>query len=180
VQEAWLARGFAERRAAWTLLAQQVPVGRFDRDPDAAVTEVHMDKWDGAEAARTRLFDAAAAAGLRNLIVLAGDVHQNRANELRRNFDDPASDSVGVEFVATSVASNGDGVDQPSNADQIRSANPHLKYFNAQRGYVRHDVSETAWRATYMTLAKVSQAGSHAKVGATFVVEPGAPRLQAG
>ncbi len=176
-QEAWLAQGFGQRRAAWTLLAQQVPIGRFDRNPDPAVTDVHMDKWDGAEAARTRLFDAAAKTGLRNLVVLAGDVHQNRANELRRNFDDPASANVGVEFVATSIASNGDGIDQPKNAADIRSANPHLKYFNTQRGYVRHAVSMAAWQADYVTLDKVSEQGAPAQTRAKFVVESGKAAL---
>jgi alkaline phosphatase D len=178
VQEDWLTANFRQRRAAWTVLAQQVPIGRFDRNPDPAVTEVHMDKWDGAEAARTRLFDAIAATGTRNVVVLAGDVHQNRANELRRNFDDPASPIMGVEFVSTSVASNGDGIDRPGNWDVIKSANPHLKYYNSQRGYVRHSISADRWQANYVTLDKVSEKDAPGKTRVRFVVESGKPRLQ--
>ncbi len=177
-QEDWLRAGFgARQKSTWTVLAQQVPVGRFDRNPDPAVTEVNMDKWDGAEAARTRLFDAAAAARVRNLVVLSGDVHQNRANELRRNFDEPASPAIGVEFVATSIASNGDGVDQPKNASDIRGANPHLKYFNTQRGFVRHTVSAKTWAADYVTLDKVSEQGASATTRAKLVVENGKSQL---
>lgn len=175
VQEAWLAQGFARRRTPWTLLAQQVPMGRFDRNPDLAVSEMHMDKWDGAEAARTRVFDMAQAAGARDLVVLAGDVHQNRVNELKRDFLEPSSATVGVEFVATSIASNGDGIDQPRNADDIRSANPHLKYFNTQRGYVRHTVSADKWQADYMIVDKISEKGAPATARAKFVVEKGQP-----
>ena len=175
LQEAWLTQGFARRRTAWTLLAQQVPMGRFDRNPDAMATEVHVDKWDGAEAARTRLLDAAQAAGVRDLVVLAGDVHQNRVNELKRDFEDGASATMGVEFVATSIASNGDGIDQPRNAGDIRSANPHLKFFNTQRGYVRHTVDAGKWQADYMTLDKISEPGAAATVKAKFVVEKGKP-----
>lgn len=179
VQEDWLFAGFRDKPARWNLLAQQVPMMRFDRDPDPAITETHMDKWDGAEAARHRLFAAAEAAKLANLVVLAGDVHHHRASELRRDFDDPASKNIGVEFVATSISSAGDGQDQPKSTPKLMSANPHLKFFNAQRGYVSHQVTEGQWQADYRVLDKVSVsvAGGAAGTRASFVVESGKPVL---
>jgi alkaline phosphatase D len=50
-----------------------------------------MDKWDGAVAARQRLFDGLTEARIANAIVLTGDIHQNWAGELKANFDDPES-----------------------------------------------------------------------------------------
>lgn len=176
-QEEWLYAGFRESRATWNLLAQQVPVMRFDRNPDPAITETHMDKWDGAEAARTRLFAAAEGAKLANLVVLSGDVHHNRAAELKADFDNPASKTVGVEFVATSISSNGDGNDQPKTVPDLMSANPHLKFFNNQRGYVRHQVTATHWQADYQVLDKVSVRDGTVKTRASFVVESGKPAL---
>lgn len=176
-QEEWLYAGFRESRATWNLLAQQVPMMRFDRNPDPTITETHMDKWDGAEAARGRLFAAAEAAKIANLVVLAGDVHQHRAAELKADFDNPASKTVGVEFVATSIASNGDGADQPKTTPALMSANPHMKFFNAQRGYVRHQVTAARWQADFQVLDKVSLKDAPAKTRASFVVEAGKPGL---
>ena len=91
--------------ARWTVLAQQVIVMRNDRDPDPNVFAPSMDKWDGAVAARDRLFTAIEAAKVANVVVLTGDIHQNWAGELKKNFADEKSATLGVEFVATSIAS---------------------------------------------------------------------------
>ncbi len=176
-QEDWLYAGFRESRARWNLLAQQVPMMRLDRDPDPAITETHMDKWDGAEAARARLFDAAQGARLANLVVLSGDVHHHRAAELKADFDNPASKTAGVEFVATSIASAGDGSDRPKTSPALLSANPHMKFFNAQRGYVRHQVSPDRWQADFQVLDKVSVKGAPIRTRASFVVENGKAEL---
>jgi alkaline phosphatase D len=57
-QERWLYDGFKHTRARWTVLGQQVMVMHCDRDPDPHVVATSMDKWDGAVAARDRLFAA--------------------------------------------------------------------------------------------------------------------------
>ena len=82
-QERWLYEGFGAAGARWTLLAQQVMVARSDRNPDPDIFAPSLDKWDGAPAARERLFAAVERAKLRNLIVVTGDVHQNWAAELK-------------------------------------------------------------------------------------------------
>lgn len=176
-QEDWIQAGFATTKARWNVLAQQVPIARFERAGDGSIVETHMDKWDGAEAARTRLFDAVVGARLQNLVVLAGDVHHNRASELKRDFGDAASASIGVEFVATSISSGGDGKSRPANASKLVAANPHLQFYNAQRGYVRHTVDAARWQADYMVLDRVSALNDPVKKAAGFVVESGRPRL---
>lgn len=47
-------------------------------------------------------------------MTLTGDMHENWAGELKLAFDDPNSATVGHEFVATSISSDGDGNDQRS------------------------------------------------------------------
>ena len=111
-QEAWLSEGFRLPRARWNVLAQQVMMMRRDNDPEAGGVSYHMDKWDGAAAARQRLFDGLTQARIANAIVLTGDIHQNWAGELKANFDDPKSATVGVEFIATSITSGG-GLSNP-------------------------------------------------------------------
>lgn len=178
-QEAWLDAGFKANKPVWTVLAQQVPIARFDRNPDPTITETHMDKWDGAEAARTRLFKAVTDAGRSNIITLAGDVHHNRACNLGLDADDPASRVIGAEFVASSISSGGDGIDQPKTAPAILSANPHLKLYNLQRGYVRHEVNRARWQADFRVLDKISQAGGVVSTRTSFTVEAGKPGLVA-
>lgn len=179
VQEQWLASGLRAERAQWNVLAQQVPFARLDRNPDPSITETDMDKWDGAEAARSRILALAEEARVSNLVVLSGDVHHNRALEIKRDFDDPSSRNSGVEFVATSISSAGDGADQTANAAKFRTANPHLKFYNAQRGYVGHIVDAQRWQADYQVLDKVSHQHGHMSTRARFTVEAGRPELQA-
>ena len=57
-QERWLYDGFKSAKARWTVLAQQVIMMRNDRSTAPNVFEPSMDKWDGAVAARDRLFAA--------------------------------------------------------------------------------------------------------------------------
>ncbi len=178
VQEQWLADGLKGNRAQWNVLAQQVPFARLDRNPDPAITETDMDKWDGAEAARSRILALAEEAKLANLVVLSGDVHHNRAAEIKRDFDDPGSKSCGVEFVATSISSAGDGADQTANGRRFLAINPHLKFYNAQRGYVRHVVDSRRWQADYRVLDHVSKRDGRMTTRAAFVVESGQPELK--
>jgi alkaline phosphatase D len=177
-QETWLTDGFRGPRARWTVLAQQVMMMRVDREPDPGATSLHMDKWDGAPAARRRLLDGLAEAGVANVVVLTGDIHQNWGGELKADFDDPASKSVGVEFVATSITSGGDGEPMTNGGRTRLKKNPHLRYFNNQRGYMRHTVTKERWQADYRVLDRVTAAGAPVSTAASFVVEAGTSALR--
>ncbi len=172
-QERWLYNGFNNARARWTVLGQQVMVMRCDRDPDPHVFAANMDKWDGAVAARDRLFAAVEAARLSNLVVLTGDVHNHWAGELKQNFDDPNSATLGVEFVATSISSGGDGFDINDMFKRLLPENPHIKFFNNQRGYIRHVVTPDRWQADFQVLDKVSVRDGRVSTRKTYVVEHG-------
>ncbi len=72
-------------------------------------------------------------------MVLTGDVHVGYAFDLKKDFDDPSSRTLGTEIVATSITSGKDGSDKPASWDNQMQANPHMKFFNGRRGYVgRH------------------------------------------
>ena len=176
-QERWLYESFRFPVGRWTLLAQQVPMMRMDRDPDPAIMSLPMDKWDGATAARDRLFAAVESAKLRNLIVADGDVHFNSAGELKKNFADEKSPTLGVEFVATSISSLGDGYDTNKRHALLMEQDPHIRFYNGQRGYVRHIVTSKRWQADYRVLDKVSVANGSVTTRKSFVVEDGVSRL---
>jgi alkaline phosphatase D len=173
MQERWLYDGFTDARARWTVLGQQVIVMRHDRDPNPDVFAPSMDKWDGAVAARDRLFAAVEDAKLANLVVLTGDIHNNWAGELKKDFDDLRSATLGVEFVATSISSGGDGFDTNDSFKALLAQNPHIKFFNNQRGYVRHVVTPGRWQADFQVLDKVSVGDGHVSTRKSLVVEHG-------
>jgi alkaline phosphatase D len=176
-QERWLYDGFASAKARWTLLAQQVMFVRNDRNPDPAVFGPSLDKWDGATAARDRLLAAVESTRLRNLVVVTGDVHQNWAAEVKKNFADERSPTLGVEFVATSISSLGDGFDTNKRFMALMQQDPHMKFFNGQRGYVRHVVTPKRWQADYQVVDKVSTPDGRLSTRKSFVVESGRSAL---
>lgn len=177
-QEAWLGEGLRASKARWNVLAQQVMIMRHDRDPSPEKTGYSMDKWDGAVAARKRLFDTLESARISNAVVLTGDIHQNWAGELKADFDDPKSKTLGVEFVATSITSGGDGADMTKAGQVALKKNPHIGFFNNQRGYMRHSLSKDRWQADYRVLDKVTVAGAAVSTRASFVVEAGQPGMK--
>ena len=111
-----------------------------------------LDKWDGAVAARDRLFAAIEDAKLNNVVSIAGDIHQNWAGELKKDFLNEKSATLGVEFVATSISSNGDGFDINDDYRALLRQQPYTKLFNSQRGYVRHVVTPARWQADFQVL----------------------------
>jgi alkaline phosphatase D len=114
---------------------------------------------------------------IKNPVVLTGDIHRNWANELIADFDRLDSQSVGVEFVGTSITSGGDGVERPRNIDQISAENPCVKFLNEERGYVTCELTPQRWRAEYKTVPFVSRRGAALNTRARFVVENGRPVL---
>ena len=113
-------------------------------------------------------------------MVVTGDVHQNWAAELKKDFADEKSATIGVEFVATSVSSLGDGFDTNARYQALLGQDPHMKFFNGQRGYVRHLVTPARWQADYQVLDKVSVPDGKLTTRKSLVVESGKPGLLEG
>jgi phosphodiesterase/alkaline phosphatase D-like protein len=108
-----------------------------------------------------------------NPIVISGDVHNNWMADLKADFSNPDSATVGTEFVGTSITSGGDGADTNPRAQSIVAENPHLKFFNGQRGYVRCVLSPETFQADYRVLPYVSPRAAPIETRASFVVESG-------
>jgi alkaline phosphatase D len=167
-QERWLFDHLATVNARWTVIGQQVPTfarnfaGRF-----------MMDKWDGYVAARERLYSRLSEAKTPNPIVLSGDVHTHWGADLKQDFGNPRSPTVGVEFTNTSISSDGDGADTQGDWERIRPDNPHIKYHSARRGYIACTVTPSTVRADFTVLDRVTSPGAAARVGGSLVVEAG-------
>jgi len=172
-EESWLAKGL-RGGARWNGVAQQVmmmPVNR--RHGDDKEPMYNVDSWAGYNAPRERVLES--FKGLGNVVVLTGDEHQNWVGELRR--DHGKGEAVAVEFVVTSISSDGDGGDTRPGMDEVMAENPFLKLYNYQRGYALCEVTPDAWETKLRVLEKVTQPGLPITTRATITVPHGKPEL---
>ncbi|MFE9835650.1 alkaline phosphatase D family protein [Streptomyces sp. NPDC005551] len=176
-QEEWLIDGWRTSNALWNVMPQQVCFSQRKLDLNDPA-KVSMDAWDGYRASRDRVLAGARSAGIKNLMVLTGDVHVGYAFDIKDSFDDPGSKTVGTEIVATSVASGRDGVERPDNWETYTKANPHLKFYDGRRGYVRVGLGRASARADFRTVSAVTTPGAAITTAASFVTEAGDPGLK--
>ncbi|MGV9822109.1 alkaline phosphatase D family protein [Nocardia xishanensis] len=176
-QRDWLLEGFASSPARWQILGNQVGMSQTDSDPGPGLA-VSTDSWDGYVADRNTVLGAAADRGVRNLVVITGDRHQNHAARLRRDFADPESPVVAAEFTGTSITSGGDGADMNDIGRRLLAANPDLAFFNAQRGYVRVELDHDMWRNDFRVVPYIRRQGAPIHTRASFVVQDGVPGVQ--
>jgi alkaline phosphatase D len=175
-QERWLLEGLRGSEARWNVLAQQVFMARVDAGPGEA--EIYnMDSWNGYQSARQRLLDFLGERGGGDVVVLTGDVHSSWAAEIRRDFREERSPAIGTEFVGTSISSAGDGGETMEGSGVILAENPHIRFHDARRGYVRCEIGRDLWRADYRTLPYVSRPDAPIGTRKTFTVERGRPGL---
>ncbi|MFI6263852.1 alkaline phosphatase D family protein [Micromonospora sp. NPDC051006] len=176
-QEKWLLEGLTASRATWNILAQQTVMARADRDPGPG-EQLSDDNWNGYEPARQRIFDAVAGRNVDNMVVVTGDAHCSMVADLKQNFDDQNSRTVGTEFLGTSISSGADGADMDARGREWLASNPHMRYYNQRRGYVRCTVGRDEWRSDYRVVPYVTTPGASVSTDASFVVENGRPGVQ--
>jgi alkaline phosphatase D len=177
-QERWLLNGFRNSRAHWDVLGQQVFFSQVDLTAGPG-RGFNPDAWDGYTANRDRIAAGIANSPVRNAVVLTGDVHSHWAAEVHQRFDDPSSPAIAAELVTTSISSGGDGSDARDDITAVLAANPHIRYFNGRRGYVRTRVTAEEMRADSRVLPFVSHPGAPVHTAASFVVPDREPALYA-
>jgi alkaline phosphatase D len=171
-QEKWLGDQLATARATWTVLGQQVPSFARDNGADAA-TRFSMDKWDGYTASRQRVYARLKETKAANPIVLSGDVHVHFGADLKLDFANPSSETIGVEFTNSSITSGGDGQEVAATWESQRRLNPHIKYHSARRGYIACTATSKTMRAEFKVVDRVTIPDAPIRVGGALVVEAG-------
>ncbi|MFK4086523.1 alkaline phosphatase D family protein [Kribbella sp. NPDC020789] len=171
-QETWLLDGLNQHAATWDIIGQQVFFARRFNSTGAS-----MDSWDGYRASRARIQQGWVDRGTRNPVVLTGDVHRAWASDLKQDYNNASSATIGSELVCSSVSSTGDG-DGATTIPDV-GTNPWLKFYNNRRGYVRTTISPTQMTADFRAVAKVSEHGAAATTVKSFVIQEGQPGLQA-
>ncbi len=173
-QWGWLQSRLLESRATWNVLAQQVMMGMvgFHRGKESELV-YSMDQWPGYAHERMRVVRFLQERRVPNPVVLTGDIHENWVNDLR--VDDRRDDLpiVATEFVGTSITSGGNGRATAPNQDKQKAENPCVRFYNAQRGYVRCVLTPKAWRSDYQVVEEITKPGAPVVTRASFVVEAG-------
>ncbi len=179
-QERWLFDNLADARARWTVLGQQVYSFARDNAKTSPDARYSMDKWDGYTAARARLYSRLKETRAPNPIVLSGDVHVHYGSDLKLDFADPRSETVGVEFTNTSISAGGDGAEVSGAWNATKADNPHIKYHSARRGYIACTATPQTMRADFKILDQVTVPNVPVRIGGSLVVEAGRPGSQLG
>jgi alkaline phosphatase D len=175
-QESWLQSGLVRSAAQWNILAQQVMMAQFDPLFGPGVG-MNNDGWDGYPLARGRILNFLESTRTSNPIVLTGDIHSSFVADLKRDFLEPNSETIGTEFVGTSISSIfpevAIGLVQAAMTD-----NPHLKYFDAvNRGYSRVQVGRNSLRTDYRVI-NTRDANATVSTASSWVVIDGQPGAQ--
>jgi len=176
-QEDWLSRGFRESRAGWDFITQQGAFVRRWVDKDGEL-KLKMDAWDGYVASQQRVTQAWVDAGVRNPVVLSGDIHSHWASDLKLDYDAPDAGIVGSELITTSISSGGTGEDHVPGVHPIFEDNPHLRFYTNLRGYVLNTVTRTRLQADYQCVRDVEVPDSEVFRRASFVLDDGVRGLR--
>lgn len=181
-QERWLLDGLDDSTAQWNVLAQQVIFAAMDTDPDpdtvSYMDQNKTDKWNGYKPNRDRLLDFMTEQPELNPIVLTGDIHENYVFNIKSDFADSNSETVGTEFVGTSISSFGDGSGGGHRSDQTvyeDEDEPYQKFFNDDRGYVHCTITPDQWKTDFHVVSTVEEPAAPVNTLASFITEAGNP-----
>ena len=180
VQEAWLLANLKDAKSRWTVLSQQVPMYMRDNIKAAPQGQFSMDKWDAYTVPRQRLFNQLRDTKAPNPVMLSGDLHIGFASDLKMDFRDQKSETVGVEFTGTSITSAGDGSELSPNWETLKADNPHIKFNTNRRGWLSVTATQSEMRGDFMAIEKVTEKNLPAKRAGSIVVAAGKTGLQVG
>lgn len=176
-QESWFLESLTSSRAQWNIVPQQVLMGMLDSDPGEESYFAPV-AWDGYQSSQQRVLTTVAEQDVSNFVVLTGDVHRNYVLDLKADYDDPDSPTVGAEFAGTSLTSGSDGVDDDGGLQDRYTANPHLHWASLQRGYVRCHLQPDLLEVDYREVPYVTTPGAPVSTRTSFVVESGVAGVQ--
>lgn len=177
-QERWLLQGLDRSQARWNIIAQQTMFAQYGIYARPELQVFNMDQWDGYVAARNRLLKFLEQRQPSNPVVISGDIHSSWVHDLKTDFSNPDSETVGTEFVGTSITSNF-STQYIKPIEAALRDNPHTKFFNGSlRGYVRCQLTPELWQSDYRVVSTITQPKAKISTLASFVVEDGRPGAQ--
>ncbi len=165
-QEQWLYDTLGASTAVWQCLGNQVILA--DATFNGAI--LNFDQWDGYPEQRARILQHLADTDVPNVVVVTGDIHLAAVAQLRAG-ERGTGTPVGVEFITTSISS--DGLIGDELTDVLKSFPDLVDAELAHRGYTLHTVTPERWTAEYRIVADVDDPASEVTVYQTYVIEAG-------
>jgi alkaline phosphatase D len=170
-QERWLSGGFRRSSATWNAIGSAQTFSRLKQFTRDGAEGSWTDDWNGYPQARNRILAAMDQAKLANPVILGGDIHSYWVHDVKADYADPASKTLGTEIVGTSISSSGPDFETFS---KMLPENPHVKFFDSRRrGYVLNTVTPQSWRADFRVTGDVTVRRSSVSTLASFAVEAG-------
>lgn len=173
-QERWLMPSFARSRATWEVLAQPTLFSRLFQKNREGRPAAWSDGWDGYPATRDMILRAVEQRRPKNFISLGGDMHSWWQADLKSNYEDPNSATLGTEFVTTSITAHSYNY---SRFQRMLADNPHISFVDdRKRGYSLVDVTQNEWTLQMKEVDSVYDPHSSATTVKKYVVESGVPK----
>jgi alkaline phosphatase D len=169
-QERWLLGGMARTGTKWNVLAQGMLFSQHDYRVGEG-QQFGSEYWDGYTGSRSRVLDTIERRNISNPVIIGGDVHATYVCDVKKDFDDPASETVASEFVTTSVTS-------PNFYHRRNLAtmgeNPHIHLYEGRyRGYTMCSIDKEKWQTDLRVVNDIRVPELEAKTLKSYVVEDG-------
>jgi alkaline phosphatase D len=169
-QEEWLVETLEGSNAQWNVIGNQI--GMFDYQSGL---QGNIMGWDDHGYARDRIMRYLDTRRPSNPVVITGDLHCSWVSDLKADFSDENSETVGTEFVGTSITS-GLGKRYQVAYEGHLNQNPHVRFFDERTGgFVRCEVTPEEWRTEMKLADSLADPDSSVRTFASFVVEDGKP-----
>lgn len=196
-QASWLEEHLKGSAAHWKLLGQQVMVGNIvlrtaKRDASGNVTATaelaNLDQWQGYPESRNRFLTFLRDSGVKNVVILTGDIHSSWANEIVFDPNDRATyepatgkGSLAVEFVTPAITSPGIPEVFVGLIESARSINSHVRYIEpSHRGFVILDITRERVQGAWHLFDDIASPElAIPKFSAAWSVKNGETRLNA-
>lgn len=152
----WLENNLSSSTATWQILGQQVIMAPLVV-PFTPPVIINGDQWDGYPFERQRFYDYVLQNNIDNLVVLTGDIHTSWANDLPLPGYDSThrENSLGVEFVATSITSNNELPNMVSEP-LVYNLAQYVRYVNLyMHGYYVLDITPARTQADYVFMSTI-------------------------
>lgn len=184
-QKAWLRDGLRRSTAPWKVVASGDMMMGLDQP--APGTPKFVDTWDGYQAERREVVEGWLADGVRDVVVMSGDDHDNYAGVLTTTGHGDGTPGA-AEFVVPSMTSANTGellgsnptVTLASEADAV-VLNSHLNYVNQRHhGYCLLYATERNLDVEYRHVTTIRAPTADVATAARFRVPRGRIELLAG
>jgi alkaline phosphatase D len=151
-----------------------------------AGTVVNKDQWDGYRFERQKILNLIYGWGIKNTVILTGDIHTSWANDVPNQTIGPygsnGQGSGSVEFVAPSITSPSTDIGGGLGASIIQSSNAHIKWVDlVNRGYYILDINKHRTQADwYLTSDITTHGGAYEYTGSIWYVNENESFLRQG